>query len=282
MPQDNLSDITPVVLCGGSGRRLRPLSRAGNPKPFLKVNGRRTMLQQTVLRMRGCAAPILILNRAMAGRAYADLSAVSVAAGGMILEPAGRNTAPALAAAASVLPSSLMLILPADHWVQTPEALLSAVARAVPLARDGWMVSFGMTPTRAESGFGYIRRGAVVHDGIYRIDRFIEKPPHAVARSLIRSGTCDWNSGMFLVSAETALAELRRFEPGLLCAVQKSVLAAEQDREAVFLGPQFADAPSMSIDVAIMERSDKTLVVPVETGWDDLGTWPGLLRRAFS
>lgn len=240
------------------------------------------MLQQTALRMKHCAAPVLVLNQALAARARDDLAAVDISPAQMILEPAGRNTAAALAAAAIEQPAQLLLILPSDHWIGTPDVFIRAVSGAAQMAREGWIVAFGIRPTRPETGFGYIRRGAAMGDGIHRIDRFFEKPPRALARSLLRSGTCDWNSGMFLLSAETALAELRRFEPDLLAAVQETVHGARRAGNTLHLGPDFSTVPALSIDVAVMERSDKTLVVPVQMDWDDLGSWVSLLRRSFA
>lgn len=240
------------------------------------------MFQQTMLRVRDCAAPVIILNHELAGRARADMAEIGVAPTLVVAEPCGRNTAPALAAAALTMPpDSLLLVLPSDHWIGNPEALLRAIGHAVPLAQRGWVVAFGVRPTRPETGFGYIRRGAMIENGVFRIARFVEKPPRAIAASLLRGGASDWNSGMFLLSAATALSEIECFEPGLLSVVQNAVHEGESTGDSLRLGGGFSAAPPLSIDVAVMERSQKTLVVPVEMDWCDLGTWRSVIRRYF-
>lgn len=274
-----LRDIVPVILCGGAGRRLYPLSRPDCPKPFLKFGGPYSMLQNTLLRVRGCAAPVLILNQDLKDKAQEHAEALGITPSLGLLEPAGRNTAAALAAASLMLDDALMLVLPSDHWIGNPARLLAAVAKAAPLARQGWIISFGIRPTAPETRFGYIRRGPVVADGIHRIDRFIEKPPRTVAQSLVRGGTCDWNSGMFFLSAATARAELDRFEPGLLAGVRDALADGHRGGFWQHIGPGFASVPALSIDVAVMERSEKTLVVPVDLDWSDLGTWPAVIRH---
>jgi mannose-1-phosphate guanylyltransferase/mannose-6-phosphate isomerase len=281
VPPD-LKDIVPVILCGGPGRRLRPLSRRACPKPFLKLGSRHSMLQQTLLRVRDCGEPVMILNREMKFRAARDLAEIGIVPRRALLEPCGRNTAPAIAAAALLLGDDLMLVLPSDHWIRDTLPLKRAIAKAAPLARAGWIVSFGIHALRPETGFGYIRRGAALQDGVYRIDRFVEKPPRALARGLIEDGACDWNSGMFLISSATAVAELRRFEPAMVKSVSLALEKAGHDSIWTAIGDDFADAPSLSIDIALMERSDKSLVIPVDMEWSDLGTWPALLKRAFA
>ncbi|MGZ9097420.1 MAG: mannose-1-phosphate guanylyltransferase [Micavibrio sp.] len=276
-----LPEIVPVILCGGTGRRLWPISTPLCPKPFLKLGRQRSMLQDTVLRMRSCAPPVLVLNHMLERRAVAALKDIHIAPQKMILEPAGRNTAPALAAAASVLKNSLMLVLPSDHAIRNPENLIQAIERAVPLAREGNIVTFGIKPRRAETGFGYIRRGPAASEGIFRVDNFIEKPQRHIAKELLRDGACDWNSGIFLLTAETALSELKRFEPALLSIVESAVQDAKTGNAFIRLPDSFAKASAISIDVALMERSDKTLVAPIDLDWYDLGTWPSLLRFIF-
>lgn len=279
MRPDGLASVVPVVLCGGAGRRLRPLSTDDCPKPFLRLGSRHSMLQDTLLRVGGCAAPMLVLNTQLLGRARADLQEIGTVPRHLVLEPMGRNTAPALAAAALLLaPDDAMLVLPADHWIQNPQVLLSAVEKSIRWARQGAIISFGIRPRRADTGFGYIRRGAPVDDGTYRVDRFLEKPHKAVAKTLVRGGACDWNSGIFMLSAGTALAELTRFEPDIVDAARRALPRARG--AIVTLGPEFCQAPKLSIDVAMMEPSDKALVVPLDLQWSDLGTWPALIRRA--
>lgn len=245
------------------------------------------MLQKTMLRVRALAAPVLVLNAALCERTKADMAEIGIVPRSLILEPVGRNTAPALAAV-SVLhdDSDILLILPSDHDIRNPAVLFDAVHRAAPFAAQGHIVAFGIRPRRVETGFGYIRRGAALNEGIYHIERFIEKPSYDAARDLVQSGHCDWNSGMFLLSAKTARDELERFEPHLLNHVKDSVQSASCTQDgatnSITLGSEFASAPSRSIDIAIMERSDKTLVMPIDLIWSDLGTWPALLRRLIS
>lgn len=278
-----LNRITPVVLCGGAGRRLRPLSRPTCPKPFLRLGSRYSMMQETLLRVRDFSAPVLVMNSMLKQRAQDNLRDIGVSPRCVILEPWGRNTAPALAAAASFLEGDdLMLVLPSDHWIKNPQALLTAIEKASSVADQGWIVSFGIRPRRAEPGFGYIRRGSVMVEGIHYIDRFVEKPSRDIAKTLVRSGTCEWNSGIFLLSAQTARAELARFEPGMLAAAQGAIRNGSQQDEWLTLSDDFAECPSLSIDVALMERSDKTLVVPVDLEWSDLGTWPAVMQKIFA
>lgn len=278
----SLEGIVPVVLCGGAGWRLRPLSRPDCPKPFLKIGSRYSMLQETLLRVRDCAPPVLILNALLRRRAENDLQGIAVTPRSLILEPWGRNTAPALAAAAAYMKDELMLALPSDHWIRNPEILLDAVKKASPLVQDGWIVSFGIRPRRANTGFGYIRRGPAMQDGIHRIDRFVEKPPRTMARIMVSSGLCDWNSGIFLLSAATARRELARFEPEMMLAAAGAVAQGVQDGKCLTLGASFETCTPISIDTALMERSGKTLVVPVDLDWSDLGTWPAIVQKVFA
>lgn len=277
-----LDNIVPVVLCGGAGWRLRPLSRPGCPKPFLKIGSRYSMLQETLLRVRDCADPVLVLNALLCGRAEGDLKSINIKPRNLILETWGRNTAPALASAAAMLGNDLMLVLPSDHWIKNPDALMAAVEKAAPLARDGWIISFGIRPRHANTGFGYIRRGPVIIDGVHRIDRFVEKPSRNIARIMVRSGTCDWNSGIFLLSASTAREELKKFEPDMMNAAQDAVDHGVRDGVCLTLGTRFEACVPLSIDTALMERSDKTLVVPVDLDWSDLGTWPAIVQKVFA
>ena len=245
------------------------------------------MLQKTMLRVRALAAPVLVLNAALCERTKGDMAEIGITPRSLILEPVGRNTAPALAAV-SILhdDSDILLILPSDHDIRNPDVLFDAIRRAAPFAAQGHIIAFGIRPRRVETGFGYIRHGTAMGDGLYHIERFIEKPPYDVARNLVQSGQCDWNSGMFLLSAKTARDELERFESDLLNHVKDSVQFASRTQDgainSIALGPEFASSPSRSIDIAIMERSDKTLVMPIDLIWSDLGTWPALLRRLIS
>jgi len=270
-------DIIPVILCGGVGKRLWPFSTPSRPKPFLKWGGRFSMLQKTLLRVQGCARPVVIANAGLKQTLMRQIDETNIAPQRVILEPVGRNTAPALAASAVLYPDDLLLILPCDHAIRNPEALLQAVRFGKSYAQQGWIVAFGIRPRYAETGFGYIRRGPRMAEGIYKIDRFLEKPNKDVARSLVRGGTCDWNSGIFLLSGRTALTELERFEPGLLRIVREATQGIDGS-DALLLASGFASAPKLSIDIALMERSDKTLVIPVDLDWNDLGTFKTLFQ----
>lgn len=272
-----MRDIVPVILCGGAGKRLWPFSTPARPKPFLKYGRRPSMLQATLLRMRDCGPPILVANQALSRVLLRQVAETGIIPRQILFEPARRNTAPALAAAALAAQSAdLLLVLPCDHAIRNPEALMRAVLSGKSWAQQGRIVAFGIRPRYAETGFGYICRGGAIGDGVYNITRFIEKPVRSVARALMNSGDCDWNSGIFLLSAATALEELEKFEPRLLDSV-RAAMPASQSRECVLNG-NFTQVSSLSIDVAVMERSDKTLVIPVALDWHDLGSFRSVFR----
>ena len=239
------------------------------------------MFQHTLLRVKNCAAPVLVTNAGLSALLTEQFAETGIRPQRILLEPSRRNTAPALAAAAlTARPEDLMLILPCDHAIRNPGVLIQAVGSAKNHARQGWIIAFGIRPRYAETGFGYIRRGAAHDEKVYRIDRFVEKPAKVVARTLVKSGRCDWNSGIFLLSAATALAELEKFEPALLETVRAALPPADP-AGIIRLGPGFAQAPARSIDVAVMERSEKTLVCPVALDWCDLGTFRAVFRAGF-
>lgn len=281
--------IHPVILCGGAGSRLWPLSRAGCPKPFLPLLSGRSLLQETALRVADPArfAPVL----AVASEANRFLAAEQLhALGGrrprLLLEPAPRNTAAAAAAAALLLaaeePQALLLLLPADHHIGDPEAFLAAVERAAPAAAAGALALFGMPALRPEGAYGYIRQGEPLPGlaGCFRIRRFVEKPDAAEAAAMIAIGGHHWNSGMFLLRADRFLAELDRFAPAVLEAARAGLSARAADLDFLRLGPGFAAAPSLSIDHAVMERTERGAVVPAAFGWADIGSWDALWTLA--
>ncbi|WP_119300603.1 mannose-1-phosphate guanylyltransferase/mannose-6-phosphate isomerase [Dongia deserti] len=280
------SGIRPVVLCGGSGTRLWPLSRTGFPKQFLGLTADESLLQQTLLRVTGPQfAPPIVVGGAEHRFMIADhLHRVGVRPRQIILEPVARNTAAAVALAALRAaeddPDTLLLILPSDHVIRNVEAFRAGVEAAVKAAKAGYIVTFGIEPTEPSTAYGYILRGeriAAVPGG-FKIEKFVEKPDRARAEELITAGSCSWNGGIFLVKAGTYLSELDLHEPAILAACRDSLVGAKTDLD--FLRPdaeRFAASPNISIDYAVMEKTRKAAVVPVSTiGWSDVGSFAAL------
>ena len=273
--------IRPVVLCGGSGTRLWPLSRPELPKQLLPLTEERTMLQSTVCRVIGpaFAEPLVVAGEAIAAAVRDQLGSIGAEPAAILLEPRGRNTAPAIALAASWLTRTghdeVMLVLPSDHLVADPAAFHRAIEAALPAVHAGAIVSFGIEARGPETGYGYIAAGAERADapGSFAIAGFFEKPEIATARDFHAKGYL-WNAGIFLARASSFLAELRRFAPEVQAGCEAAIAAADAD--GVFVRPgnrEFLAAPSVSIDVAVMERTARACVVPVEMGWSDLGSW---------
>lgn len=276
--------IIPVILAGGSGTRLWPLSRKLHPKQVLALLGDRTLVQETVLRLRGldAAAPVVICNdehRFIVAEQLRDLDERPAA---LILEPVARNTAPAVAVAAlyalAQSPDATLLMLPADHLITDSSAFHTAVVQAVDYARDGHLVTFGIVPAAPETGYGYIMQGAAMPHGPGRkIQRFVEKPDTATAEGYVRSGQYFWNSGMFVLRADAVLAELTRFAPEIVRGGRESLEKAVSDLDFLRLDHDaFAACPEDSIDYAVMERTDRGVMVPLSCGWSDLGSWDAL------
>ena len=276
--------LHPVVLSGGSGTRLWPLSRQNQPKQFLALVGERSLYQETILRanaLPGVQPPVTVCSddhRFMVGE---QLQAIGVASGGIVLEPMARNTAPAIALAAlHVLesdPEATMLVMPADHLIEDEAAFQAAVATARALGSDDWLVAFGIKPDYAETGYGYILRGEALGEGGYRIGRFVEKPDLATAEKYLAEGRYAWNSGMFLFSARKYLEELGRHAPAILAAARVAHAAASSDLDFIRVDADaFAASPNDSIDYAVMEKTDRAAVVPVSCGWSDIGSWTSL------
>jgi mannose-1-phosphate guanylyltransferase / mannose-6-phosphate isomerase len=277
--------IVPVVLSGGSGTRLWPLSRPLTPKQLLALVTHRTLLQDTVLRARALGeavmAPLVVCNEAHRFAVAQQLEDIGAGVGRIVLEPAGRNTAPAVAVAALLAlrgteSDPLLLVMPADHVILDSDAFFAAVAVAVRAAEHGRLVTFGVVPTRPETGYGYIRQGAAQPGGWHRLEQFVEKPDSDTARAYLRSGEYLWNSGMFLFSAQVYLAELARHAPAIVEACTAAVERAAVDRDFLRLGGAFVQSPSDSIDYAVMEKTDRAAVVPLAAGWSDIGSWPAL------
>jgi len=272
--------LTPVILAGGGGTRLWPLSRAAHPKPFLKLFGEETLFAMTLARCAGLGRPPLVV----CNEAHADL--VRAEAGGtvsLLLEPCGRNSAPAIAVAAWQAmesdPEAALLVLPADHLVAPLDAFHALVRAALPYAAAGRLVTFGIAPNRAETAYGYIRPGTALDAGPgRRIARFIEKPDAETAQALLAEGACLWNSGMFLLRAGTYLEELARHRPDIAAAAE----AAWRGREALEGGwrldeEAFAACPAESIDYAVMQPTGKGAVLAAKLDWSDIGSWDALV-----
>ncbi|MCB9948250.1 MAG: mannose-1-phosphate guanylyltransferase/mannose-6-phosphate isomerase [Rhodospirillaceae bacterium] len=282
--------LYPVVLSGGAGTRLWPLSRQGFPKQLQRLAGAETLLQQTVLRLatRPDAAPPLVVCNAEHRFIIAEqLRQIAVTPAEIVLEPAARNTAPAIAAAALIIagrdPAAVMAVMPSDHVIGDLGSFGRAMDLAQRLAVDGHLVTFGMTPSGPETGYGYIRRGpALTDDGrAFAVARFIEKPDRAAAEALLAAGDCTWNSGIFVLRADRYLEELGRFRPDILAAVRAAVAHSSRDLDFLRLDAQaFAAGPSDSIDYAVMQATDRAAVVPAEMAWSDIGTWSALWRIA--
>lgn len=280
--------LIPLILSGGSGTRLWPVSRRNLPKQFLSLAGSDTLFQQTVRRAQdlpNAAAPIVVAAEDHRFLAAEQLQELGIVGANILLEPAAKNTAPAIAVGALQAmkrdPQALILVLPADHLIGDVPTFRSAVEQAQPAAAQGSLVTFGIRPDRAETGFGYIRRGDSVGNGTFRVAQFVEKPNHEVAQGYLDSGQYDWNSGMFLFRADRYLEELAEHAPAILAAAQQAFDKAHRDLDFIRLDAEaFADAPSDSIDYAIMEKTTRAAVVPVDCKWSDIGSWDALWLAA--
>jgi len=274
----------PVILSGGSGTRLWPMSRKLLPKQFLALLSRHTLLQETALRVRplpGCEAPIVVCNDEQRFLAADQLREIGVQAAPMILEPVGRNTAPAIAVAALAArersADALLLVLPSDHTITRPEVFRRDAAAALELASRGYLATFGIVPSAPETGFGYIERGAPLEGGACKVASFREKPDRASAEGFVASGRFLWNSGMFAFSAAKYLDELARLQPAMLDAATRAYSKSVRDLDFLRLDREaFAACRSDSIDYAVMEKTDDAAMVPSDPGWSDVGTWSAL------
>ena len=277
--------LLPVIMAGGSGSRLWPLSRELYPKQFLQLDGEATMLQATVNRLQqlACAAPLVICNEDHRFLVAEQLRHLGKLAHNIILEPAGRNTAPAIALAAlTALQTAgegedpLLLVLAADHVIRDEAAFTASVQAAMPHAAAGKLVTFGIVPTQPETGYGYIRRGAE-QQGAFAVAQFVEKPDAVTAEGYLASGEYYWNSGMFLFRASRFLAELQAFRPDIHAACSLAVGTINPDLDFVRVDKTaFLACPSDSIDYAVMEKTADAVVVPMDAGWSDVGSWSSL------
>ena len=278
--------VTPVILSGGSGTRLWPWSRPERPKQLLSVTQSETLLELTLQRVRDAAfsPAVIVANAAHAEEIEAQVKAVSASAPAtLILEPVGRNTAAAIALAAFSVGGGAtpLLVMPSDHVIQDVAAFREAVARALPLAREGWLVTFGIEPDRPETGYGYIELGAPVKakvgQGVLLAASFVEKPDIAAASRMVEGGGYAWNAGIFLFRADAYLEALASHAPAIGNAARRAMESAARDGNRITPDAAlFSASPSVSVDYAIMEKSDRVAVVPVSMGWSDVGSWDAL------
>lgn len=272
--------IVPVILSGGSGTRLWPMSRPEMPKQLLALTAEETMLQLTAKRAHGegFASPIVVANAAHARDIEAQLEAAGVKPQAVILEPAARNTAPAIALGALAAEGEdALLVMPSDHVIHDVAAFHAAIEAAMPLVAEGWLVTFGITPDAPETGYGWIQVGDEVGHGVHRVARFVEKPPRDRAEAMLASGDHAWNGGIFLFRADIFLGELSQHAPAMLDAARDAMDKAKRERMCVWPDADaFAASPSDSIDYAVMEKAKRVAVVPVAMGWSDVGSWDAL------
>ena len=278
--------ITPILLCGGSGTRLWPLSRKSYPKQFVPLVGDQTLFQASAERLsgEGYDKPLVLTNSDFRFIVTEQLAEVGIDPSAVLIEPEGRNTAPAILAAALYLeqtsPDALMLIAPSDHVIPDPDAFRKAVDKGTEAARNGQIVTFGITPTHGETGYGYLELSEEPSDRAIALKRFVEKPDAARAEEMVASGMYLWNAGIFLFSVRTILDAFRALAPDLMATVGKAVTEAKSDLGFLRLAPEpWSEAEDISIDYAIMERSTGLSVVPFSAGWSDLGGWDAVWRE---
>ena len=280
-----MSAIVPVILSGGSGTRLWPVSRESFPKQFWPLVSELSLIQETAARAQrpGFAPPIVVCNQEHRFVVAEQLRGLGIQGARILLEPVGRNSAPAILAAALVVaetdPGAVLWMMAADAAIEDGEALHVALAAAVAAARAGHVATFGMKPTAPETGFGYIERGAALPGiaGAYAVGQFLEKPDAARAAEFVASGRHLWNSGMFVFTAATLIAEMERFVPDVVAAVRAALAASVADLDFVRLDPAaFGACPSISLDYAVAERTTLAAVVPADIGWSDVGSWGAL------
>ena len=282
--------IIPVILAGGVGNRLWPLSREAHPKQFLSLLGSRSLVQETLLRYadrRHFAAPIIVTNEATRFTLAEQVQEIGQGDATLVLEPEGRGTAPAVALAALLAmeqdENAIIVVAPSDHMISDMTAFRASLETALAAARADHLVTFAIVPQRPETGYGYIRRGAALPGlpGAYRIDAFVEKPDAERAELLFKDGGHFWNSGMFVFRARIYLDELRRLAPGIVTAMQAALAERHGDLDFLRLGTDaFAASPANSIDYAVMEHTHRACTVTLAAGWSDIGSWSELWRVA--
>jgi mannose-1-phosphate guanylyltransferase/mannose-6-phosphate isomerase len=279
--------LVPVILSGGAGTRLWPLSRELHPKQLLALAAKQTMLQETAVRLDGldAAPPLLVCNDAHRFLVAEQLRQLEIKPAAILLEPFGRNTAPAIAlaahaalrlASATAEPDPVLLVLPADHVIRDVAAFQAAVRTALAIVHQGGLATFGIVARTAQTGYGYIRRGAAI-GGVHRIDKFVEKPSLERAQAFVDSGEYYWNSGMFMFHARRYLEELERWAPAISQVCRTASEAATSDLDFIRIDAKsFEACPSDSIDYAVMEKTGDAVVVPLDAGWSDVGSWSAL------
>jgi mannose-1-phosphate guanylyltransferase / mannose-6-phosphate isomerase len=280
--------LVPVILCGGSGTRLWPLSRATYPKQFLRLSGKDSLLQQTMQRLtdiEGLSSALLVCNESSRFVAAEQLREIGIDDAQILLEPIRRNTAPAIAVAALYALANdedpLLLVLPSDHVIQNREAFCAAVEAARHAAGDGDLVTFGITPLGPETGYGYIRAGCAEPGRAQPVVEFVEKPDRATAEKYVASGNYYWNSGMFLFRASRYLEELARYQPEIVAACREAVALAKKDVDFIRLDSQaYAASPDNAIDYAVMERTSRASMVAMDADWNDIGSWASVWEVA--
>ena len=280
--------ILPIILAGGSGTRLWPLSRSNYPKQFLQLFGKHTMLQETALRVTSlkCAAPILVCNEEHRFIAAEQMRQINIKQSSIILEPFGRNTAPAIAIAAIKAMDGgddpLLLVMPADHVIKDIPQFVKSVENAIPLAEQGKLVTFGVCASKPETSYGYIKCGASIQGtNGFDVDQFVEKPDLTTAKSYLIAGEYYWNSGIYFFKASSFIDELKLQEPDVFTACEKAMKWKKSDLDFIRIDPvAFEASPNISIDYAVMENTKNAVVVPLDAGWRDLGGFPSLWEEA--
>ncbi|VWB61240.1 mannose-1-phosphate guanylyltransferase [Burkholderia lata] len=289
---DNLN-VHPVILCGGSGTRLWPMSRGGYPKQYLKLTGDHSLVQQTALRLRnvtGVTEPIVVTNSEQRFLIAEQLRQIDIRPSSIVLEPVSRNTAPAIAVAAmlamSIDKDALLLVLPSDHVILNEPTFAKIVQEAAQTAKDNYLVTFGIAPTQPHTGYGYIRSGGPLVPGsnVFSVEAFVEKPDAETAKQFLQNGRYYWNSGMFMLKASTYMEELRSWEPEIARQAELSLEHAARDHDFVRLQTEaFTACPNVSVDYAVMERTKQAAIVGAsDLGWNDIGSWTALAEIAES
>ncbi len=274
--------IIPVILSGGSGTRLWPLSRSEHPKQFINLADDSTLFQDTIKRLpTNIEKPLIICNEEHRFLAAEQLRQINVKSNGIILEPVGKNTAPAIALAALKLSNNfddpLLLVLSADHIIQDTRAFHESINIAKPLAMDSKLVAFGIVPNRAETGYGYIEIDSSKSGDYFKIESFKEKPNKKDSECYLDSGNYLWNSGMFMFKCSVYLSELEKFEPNIFKTCSKSIMNEFKDIDFIRLNnKEFNKCTSISIDYAVMEKTEKSVVIPLDANWSDIGSWEAL------
>ncbi len=278
-----MTTLLPIIMAGGTGSRLWPLSRELHPKQFLSLEGEAAMLQVTIQRLAGinCATPLVICNEAHRFLVAEQLRQLEMLDRNILLEPVGRNTAPAIALAALHATvhgeDPLLLVLAADHVIRDVESFHASLRNAIPFADAGALVTFGIVARSPETGYGYIRRGDAAGDGAYNVAQFVEKPNLATAEKYVASGEYYWNSGLFLFRASRYLQELKQYRPDILQACEVAMLGANADMDFIRVEKTaFFACPDDSVDYAVMEKTNAAVVVPLDAGWSDVGAFSSL------